>query len=221
MNKRNSFYTMLAFRMFSAFSMLLIMGLSVLPRAVSGSLTFTPIDCPGADFTIALGINARGGVVGNCRTSNDQKYHGFLLSDGGFTMIDFPGAPETLANDINDLGDICGSYYDVSWACHGYLCSASQNLHGFLLSGGSFSSIDFPGSPSTFLGGVNPAGQIVGSYQATDGHFHGLLVSQGAFTTIDFPGATDTVVSKINPSGRMVGYYIDGTFHGFISGPES
>jgi len=153
--------------MFSAFSMLLIMGLSVLPRAVSGSLTFTPIDCPGADFTIALGINARGGVVGNCRTSNDQKYHGFLLS------------------------------------------------------GGSFSSIDFPGSPSTFLGGVNPAGQIVGSYQATDGHFHGLLVSQGAFTTIDFPGATDTVVSKINPSGRMVGYYIDGTFHGFISGPES
>jgi hypothetical protein len=63
-------------------------GLGVLPAPGTGPLTFSSIDCPGANFTLVLGINAHGEVGGNCRTANDGKYDGFLLSGGSFTMID-------------------------------------------------------------------------------------------------------------------------------------
>src|SRR5215813_10861303 len=109
MNKRNSSPGS-ASRMFGAFSLVLMIAFSVVPSPVSKPFMLNPIDCPGTDFTIALGINARSEIVGNCRTSNDRKFHGFLLSGGSLMMIDFPGAAITAAHDINDGGEICGSY---------------------------------------------------------------------------------------------------------------
>ena len=50
-----------------------------------------------------------------------------------FTQIDYPGATSTQAWGINSRGDIVGHYV-----------SANKSSHGFLLSGGHFTSIDFP-----------------------------------------------------------------------------
>ncbi len=60
-------------------------------------------------------------------------------SDPTFTTIDFPGAVLTQALGINPRGDIVGPYQ-----------SGDLKLHGYLLSGGNFTTIDvpFPGAPA-------------------------------------------------------------------------
>jgi hypothetical protein len=53
--------------------------------------------------------------------------------------------------------------------------SAGGTTHGFLLDKhGSFTSIDFPGATSTAASGINPRGDIVGTYTA-GGITHGFL----------------------------------------------
>ena len=48
------------------------------------------------------------------------------------------------------------------------------NVHGMLLSGGVFTSMDPPGAVETIAIGVNDAGQIVGVYANSSGA-HGFL----------------------------------------------
>jgi uncharacterized membrane protein len=113
-----------------------------------------------------------------------------------YATIDFPGAPRpgTFGLGINNAGQIVGAY------------GPGPAQQGFLLSGGAFSTIDFPGAPTTFASGINDAGQIVGSYIA--GVEHGYLRKPGgAFSTIDFPGATFSTAFGINSAGQIVGAY--------------
>jgi uncharacterized membrane protein len=136
-----------------------------------------------------------------------------------FTTIDFPndeqGRPPlfTEANAINPSGEIVGRYQD-----------AVRKSHGYLLSQGSFTTIDFPGSDVNFTGaiGINPQGDIVGRYRTADGKFHGYLLSGGEFTSFDFGAKTFTSANGINPRGDIVGHYTDATgIHGFLlSGGE-
>src|SRR5262249_13398586 len=72
-----------------------------------------------------------------------------------YTTIDDPLAGGTEAWGINDLGQIVGFYID-----------ASGRTHGFLDSGGRFTTIDDPfTTTSTIAGGINDGGQVVGYYQ--------------------------------------------------------
>jgi probable HAF family extracellular repeat protein len=102
-----------------------------------------------------------------------------------FTTIDYP------AKGINDSGQIVGYFGDAA------------GLHGFLYSGGSFTTIDVPGAVQTIANGINDSGQIVGSFSDAAGH--GFLDSGGTFTTIDAPGALSTDARGINDSGQIVG----------------
>ena len=121
-----------------------------------------------------------------------------------FTTIDPPGTIFTIAAGINPQGDIVGRYYDGSVCNLALACGADDgHNHGFLLSGGEFTTIDFPGAVFTGAVGINPQGDIVGRYDATDGRQHGFLLSGGEFTTIDFPGATLTNAFGINPRGDI------------------
>ena len=191
-------------------------GLSVLtariPLVSPESHTFTTIDFPGAVDTRASGINPRGDIVGGYRRA-DGVVHGFLLSGGNFTTIDFPGATFTETNGINPSGDIVGDYSIAA----PFACFFRQVLcHGFLLSGGEFTSIDFPGASSTIAFGINPGGDIVGRYDIA-GVTHGFLLSRGEFTSIDFPGASLTQARTINPRDDIVGRYdVAGVRHGFL-----
>src|SRR5260370_36631720 len=121
---------------------------------------------PGAFHTNATGINARGDIVGRYRNAYVGGFHGFLLSGDGFTRIDFPGAFSTRLYGITPDGDtIVGDYC----ADPGCIRSGSGHWHGFKLSGGGFTSFDFPGAIRTFAQRINPRGQIVGVYKGTDG----------------------------------------------------
>ena len=79
-----------------------------------------------------------------------------------------------------------------------------------------FTTIDVPGASSTEAFGINPKGNIVGSYLNAAG-LHAFLLSKGAFTTIDVPGASFTQALGINPEGNVVGVYSNATgTHGFL-----
>lgn len=88
--------------------------------------------------------------------------------------------------------------------------------------GGSYASIDFPGSTQTLAWAINKAGDIVGSYTIA-GVTHAFKMTGGQFTTIDYPGATLTDARGINNRGDVSGLYrsADGIFHGFrLSGGQ-
>src|SRR5579875_3598960 len=101
--------------------------------------------------------------------------------------------------------------------------TTNRVTHGFLLIGGRFTTIDYPGASSTFPSMINPRGDIVGAYTA-GGMGHGFLLSDGVYTTIDFPGATDlpgvpavTLALAIGPLGDVVrGYRSAGVSHAFL-----
>jgi hypothetical protein len=122
-----------------------------------------------------------------------------------FTTIDFPGALLTKANGINSAGQIVGIYNN-------------SQIHGYLLSSGVFTSVDFPGTGvSTWCEGINDNGDIAGWYIAPgNANPHGFLLQGGVFTTLDFPGATTTSAWGINNAGEVVGEYSTGVgIHGF------
>ena len=69
------------------------------------------------------------------------------------------GADGTIATGINNSGQIVGTYYD-----------SSGTAHGFLYSGGIYTTIDGPLEvEGTIAYGINDAGQIVGSYYNSNG----------------------------------------------------
>jgi probable HAF family extracellular repeat protein len=70
-----------------------------------------------------------------------------------------------------------------------------------------FASIDFPGAALTAAQGINPAGDIVGTYKDATGRQHGFLLSNGQFTSVDVPGAVATVATGISPMGAIVGRF--------------
>ncbi len=87
-----------------------------------------------------------------CSAPYQVQGSSFIYDSGTYTVFDVPGATGTYANGINDSGQIVGSYVDVA-----------GRFHGFLDSGGSFTTIDVPGSTKgTIAAGINNAGQIVG-----------------------------------------------------------
>jgi uncharacterized membrane protein len=185
---------------------------------------FTTIDFPGSTATNADGINPRGDIVGH--TLVNGKRHGYLRKKNGeFTRIDFPGAMATLALGINPRGDIVGRYCLVTPP---QCLNGNKNAHGFLLSEGEFTTIDFPGALETHAYKIDPRGQILGSYLGPEGRSHLFLLSEGGFRTIDFPGAFETPTdggdAGINPEGYIVSFYCAApplpckpeNFHGFL-----
>jgi hypothetical protein len=143
-------------------------------------------------------------------------------SDGpfSFSSVDVPGATLTQASGINAGGDIVGAYVDA------------KGRHGFVLSGGAFTSIDFPTSDPTnpVIGtdarGIGPGGDIVGTYrlktEPTTVPAHGYLLTRGgAFYRIDHPNHINTIAQRILPNGDILGCYHDtdtmDTMHGMTT----
>src|SRR5712664_3433654 len=171
--------------------------------------SFTTIDF-SATFTDAFSINASGDIVGRYQTA-DGKFHGYLLSSAGtFTSLDFPGAAATGAFGINARGDVVGGY------CYPAPCpppaeNANLGNHGFVLRGGTFSTIDVPDALLTQAWKINAAGQVTGRYKSPDGKWHAFVMSEGEFTPINVPGAIQTASFPasvgINAAGDVVGSY--------------
>jgi probable HAF family extracellular repeat protein len=157
--------------------------------------------------TFPSGINDSGDIVGyygiliSIRPPRDTTA-GFLVSGGNVTEFSVPGSTATAAYGINNLGQIVGSY-------------ASDRTHGFLFSGGIYTTLDF------LPYGINNAGQIVGHSDSRDSY----LQSGANLTHFTVPGSSLTDAYGINDAGQIVGYYQIGAFdtsvHGLlVSGGE-
>ena len=173
-------------------------------------LDFTTIDAPGSEFTVGLGVNSSGAIVGFFVDNNGQ--HGFLLFNGTFTQIDFDSDPNrnTTARGINDAGDIVGNYSGVD-----------GRRHAYLLRGGTYTSFDPPGAVGTAALGISlSSGDIVGFFADNNGQ-HGFLMNASNLTSstaLNFPGAVNTRATGINDAGDIVGVYFgtSGVNHSFL-----
>jgi len=138
-----------------------------------------------------------------------------------FTAIDDPFQifPQqyTSAFGINNSGQVVGSY------------NSNIPSHAYLLDGGVFQDVDFPGTcpspPGDCLNvgfGINDSGAIVGRFYDANGQAHGFVRdANGVYTQIDvaFPNGTGTEAHGIEDSGVIVGEYTDAATtagHGFL-----
>ena len=98
---------------------------------------------------------------------------------------------------------------------------------GFLLSGGTYTTLNPPGSVSTIAEDINNKGQIVGSYYTSGSNHltHGFIrLSDGSYLTYDDPYAgmstlhNGTEIRGVNDALAIVGDYYDGLNfrHGFF-----
>ena len=98
-------------------------------------------------------------------------------------------------------GDIVGAY-----------TGADNVSHGFVLSDGQVTTIDYPGGASfTNATNIDSRGEVVGVT-------HAYLMSGGQFSSFDYPGATFTGATAISTRGDIVGRWRDSknVFHGFL-----
>jgi hypothetical protein len=166
--------------------------------------TYKQVDYPGAALTeIAGGPNAQGTSVGIYNLAIGGANHGFALTaDGIFAPIDVPGATGTTPAFINFEGVIVGSYLD-----------SSGTSHGFVLNGGTYTTVSYPGAIGSGLSSINDLGEMSGFYCSdiacdASAVFHGFVLSRsGVFTSFDPPGATGSEPSTVSLLGVVVGSY--------------
>jgi hypothetical protein len=184
--------------------------------------TFTTIDFPGSLLTQAFAVNANGIIVGDYAATNangnGNSQHGYVLAAGIFTSIDFPGAAYTTAKGINSQGDIVSIYYTSVGNANTQYLPTGNTGHGFLLSGGTYTSIDFPDAILTEVWRITDGGQILGRYQSpADGKYHVFLFNDGVFSSVpDVPGSIETAPADISfgaldGAGDIVGDYSNQT----------
>jgi uncharacterized membrane protein len=143
---------------------------------------FTSIDFPGAGSTEAWRIDDQGEIVGRYLNTSDDKWHLYQLSGGSFIPVtDFPEAAQTAPEGyshlggLNSRGDIT-SVYCSSTPCNDIFHDAvAVSVHGFLLSGGVYTTIDPPGAMGSVAFGINGTGDIVGVYIDAIERVHGYL----------------------------------------------
>ena len=194
-----------------------LVGLFVFPligtlAAKSGSIeVITTFDYPGTgNSTLPQKINERGDVVGSFIDSSGVSRGFVRFSDGSFS------APIVDPNDT--VGFTEGRGINNPRTVSGDYATPDGNLHGFFLSGGTFTEFDVPGAIFTAVLSLNNAGDFAGTFSNDD-------VTQGAFVSIggtltlfSVPAVPFTLAYDINDSKQLlVGYYVDssGINHGY------
>jgi probable HAF family extracellular repeat protein len=157
--------------------------------------TFAPNDASFPN-TVLNGINENGTLMVGQHGGRGVP-EGFLWNGTFFIPLrdPFAGNNGTAAKGVNDAGQVVGYYFD-----------AGNRAHGFLYSGGNYTTIDV-GARGTFLNGINDAGQIVGTYIDITGHDHGFV---GSFQPNPSPSGGTTaamVLRGANSSAVIAGQY--------------
>jgi probable HAF family extracellular repeat protein len=147
---------------------------------------------PGANETMAAGINARGQIVGVHRVNSDGG-HAFVYENGEFITFDYPGAATTRFDAINNAGTILGY---------------QAGSHGdgiFLYRHGSATPLNFsvPGG-GVYPVAINNLGTILLGANIEGVNSGRILTTTGEVTEVRFPGAADTIVTDIS-SSNVVG----------------
>jgi probable HAF family extracellular repeat protein len=154
--------------------------------------TYNQIDVPfTAAYTQAFGINNNGQIVGYFNAAGS---YGYLKDGSSFTST---SNSDSIIWGINNSGSVAGAYGD------------SLGFHGFVSTGFTLTSLDFPGAAYTMAIGINDSGLVLGRYGADIGMSSAFLWNGSTYSTLHLPGTP----FGINNSGWIVGAYGD---HGFV-----
>jgi uncharacterized membrane protein len=142
-------------------------------------------------------------------------FHGFHRDKSGkLTAVDVVVPKCTSARGISPSGEIVGFFQTLT--CGGTQPELRPGAHGFLLANNATPEVvdvKFPGTQATLVFGINPAGDLVGTFLDAANKTHGFLRHGGTITTIDVTGATLTICRGINSNGDIVGRF---DTHGFL-----
>ena len=191
-----------------------LMGTFAQQAANSGSIeVITTFDYPGTgNSTLPQKINERGDVVGDFIDSSGVTRAFVRFSDGSFS------APIVDPNDTAGFTE--GRGINNSRTVNGDYVGSDGNLHGFFLSGGTFTDYNVPGALQTTLLSINDPGDFTGDFDPDgSGIFQAWFSSGGTITSFSVPGALSTFAYEINNNKKLVvGYYIDaaGILHGYF-----
>src|SRR5260370_14267399 len=145
-----------------------LMGTFAQQAPNSGSIeVITTFDYPGTgNSTLPQKINERGDIVGVFLDSNGVS-RGFVRFSNGSSSAPIVDPNDTVGftegRGINNLGTVCGDYL-----------GSDGNLHGFFLSGGTFTEYDVPGAVGTDVLGINDAASFTGGCSFRAGRCLGL-----------------------------------------------
>jgi hypothetical protein len=128
-----------------------------------------------------------------------------------FTTFDPPGSQLTAPGSINAAGQIAGSYFDSTFAQHGFVRGED----------GTISSFDVPGFLATIV--ITQQGVVVGLYFDQNGSHIFERATNGTITTLEFPSSGASIYAVVvNTAGEIGGGFIDasGNVLGFVRAPS-
>jgi probable HAF family extracellular repeat protein len=186
--------------------------------------TYTDLQDPSAAVnygTYSFAINTSGQVLGDYYDVNDDV-HGFTYSNGTYTDISDPLAAESASG-----GGVSGTHamaINTSGQVVGYYVDANGQTHGFIYSGGSYTTLDDPSAVGggTVADGINDAGEIVGYYYDANGNSHIFTYDNGVYSNVNDPSSNSGGVQSvaINNAGQIAAvYYSNGGQENFLISP--
>ena len=193
-------------RLFLLFVAVLLVFSALRTFAVS-PVTFKVLDTfdyPGGAGinTYAMDINEQNLLAGYFITEHTGTF-GFVRFGNRFSeAISHPMEPYnfTEVTGLNSSRILCG-----------YYVGSDYYVHGFLLSGSTYTTVDV--GQNTRVNRINDAGNICGSI----GEGAAFVIIDGTTTTFTIPGADYTEALGINNANQSVGYYIVGErYYGFF-----
>jgi hypothetical protein len=186
---------------------------AVVATAAVKRYQYIALDYPGADATVAQGINARGMVVGYAFMPDGTQL-GWVYSRGSFAPYSVNGLPTEL-NSLNTNGAIVGDYIDANGIDRGFVLYQGV--------GGPRTPIEVPAARLSVPFGISENGRSISGYYTDDPLwsqlFRGFTYESGAYTSFDYPGALNTMGfgNRNSDNAVVVGTYCQqGNFCGTL-----
>jgi len=170
----------------------------------------TMVKFPKSNGTQVNGINDNGDVVGSYLDSANVQ-HGFVRVGGKFSTVDVKGDTLTNVWGINASGIATVEATNSSNVIDAYLYNTKTK---------KLTKKNVTGATQSIIHSINNKGDIVYTYDTSDGKRHGGLFHGGKFFAVDDPKATGTNGTRadgVNDTLVIVGRYSpsDGSSHGF------
>jgi hypothetical protein len=190
-------------RSLSAVIVTFLLQSAAMHAAQTASCTFDTFSAPsGYSLSMVQGVSDDGTVVGQLVDNKTLQYLAFARSASGVvTKYAAPKSASTWLYGRNGAGANAGFYQDSAYP---------GRIHGFLLQGSNFTTVNYPKAPNTWLFDVNQMGASVGSFSANGFMVKGFVLVNNKYTTIAYPNAQVTYALGINDNSEIVGYYASG-----------
>ena len=176
---------------FYAFTFLMCLNCFFLREAV-GQVDDEPVVAPADSEYTFVNVDIPSIAFLELTASSDFNYT--------FESIDVPGVDFLEVTSSTDFEDYAGNTRNPD----------GENIVGFTLIDGVFTTHHFPGAKNTYFYALGNNGTAAGHYEDSNGLHHGVILEDDELRQYDFPGAVETFIHGISDAtGALTGNYID------------